>query len=176
MLENIGTIRNAKLIKDIAKQCSGDEVLFDELFHKLIHGTDRERKMASWALSTAIEYNPACISDGRHAELLEFLKTENRSTIVRNVIRAWQFAQPQSKELQGRIVEYALGKFFDSKNETAIRVFSITVLENYILLFPELAREVAFQLEKELPHAGAAFTVRGKRYLKKFQKLLPENI
>lgn len=175
MLENIGSIRDAKLIKAIALQCSENEVLFGELFHKLIRGTERERKMASWTLSTAIEYNPSCIRDGQHTELLEFLKTENSGTVVRNIIRAWQFAQPHSEELQGRVVEYSLEKFFDTKNETAIRAFSITVLEKYILLFPELAQEVVFQLEKELPQAGAAFTVRGRKYLKQFQKLFPLN-
>src|SRR5690606_33277873 len=96
---------------------------------------------------------------------------ETSGTIIRNVVRTWQFAIPSDKEVSFQIVEYCLSKLTDIKQEIAIRAFAITVLERHIESIPELKEEVVFILEKELPHATPAFLARARRYLQKVEKL-----
>lgn len=171
MLDKIGQIRDVKVIRQIAAECSDNQSLFNDLFEILIHGNERERKMSSWAVSTAVEYNEHLISDEQHLKLLASVEKETSGTIIRNVVRTWQFAKPKEVDVSFQVVEYCLKQLIDVRQEIAIRAFAITVLERHIDLMPEIKEEVVFILEKELPLASPAFLARARRYLKKVEKL-----
>lgn len=171
MLNQIGQIRDVKTIRHIAMQCASDRILFDDILNLLLLGIDRERKMASWIISTAVEYNSQLISDEQHLRLTTLLDSEKSGTIIRNVVRTWQYALSTKEEVYLPIIEYCFQQLMNTQQEIAIRAFAVTVLERYIEQVPELREEVMFFLERELPFSSPAFAARARRYLKRANKM-----
>lgn len=171
MFERLANIRHVNVVKELALKCSDDVGLVDELIEILVNGKGREIPVASWVLNHAVEINPGILNDKRHKHLIDVASASDSGTIKRNLIRNWQFSIPEDESLKFDVIELALKFLNDRKQDLAVRVFSITVLENYLEFMPELMNEVLFILEREMPDASASFGVRAKRFIKKAERL-----
>jgi len=91
--------------------------------------------------------------------------------IFRNTFRTWQF-MPIPESHQGEILDKAFQYFQDHQQAIAIRVFAMTVCTNLAETFPELAPEIITIIEDNWDHTTAAWRGRGKRELKRLNKLI----
>ena len=171
MLSSIGNIRDVKTVKAIAKQAIEDRAILDELLHFLLKGQKREPYIASWIISHAVEIQSDIMDDTAHEICLTSIRQTNEGGIKRNVIRVWQFALPTNETLQMEVLETALTLLSDMQQDLAVRVFSITVLEQLLQAFPEIQEEVGFLLEREYAQASPSFKVRTDRFFKAVAKL-----
>lgn len=170
MLGELGQIRDIKAIKAIANACQNDIVLFEGLCEKLISGNDREKNMASWTITHALEKYGDLAEDRHHRIFLDTINSTKSGTLKRNLIRNWQFISAESDALNMEIIETVINHFTDRKQDLAVRVFAITALERQLDFFPEMAAEVLFHIEREMPQASPSFKVRADRFKKAARK------
>jgi hypothetical protein len=171
MLSAIGNIRDVKTVKAIAKQAIEDRIVLEELMQFLLNGQLREAYIASWIISHAVEMHPEIMDDKAHELCLSCLRQTNEGGIKRNVIRIWQFTLPTDETIQLEILDCAMNMLSDLQQDLAVRVFSITVIENLLKTFPEIQEEVGFLLEREYAQASPSFKVRADRFFKAVAKL-----
>ncbi len=171
MPEKISLIRDVRTIKSIALQCIEDHLSLEEIINHLIKGNGKERYNASWILSHAIEKSPAIVNDKHHRAFLNTIQSSQEGGVRRNIIRIWQFAIPISEQLRLDVINLAIHLLSDAKQDLAVRVFSITVLEKHLPYMPEIKDEVLFMLEREYYNASASFKVRADRFIKAANKL-----
>ncbi|MCC6818726.1 MAG: hypothetical protein IT245_07540, partial [Bacteroidia bacterium] len=171
MLSRLSEIRDVKQIKKLAQFCAEDKKGLSTVLKRLDQGVGREKAIASWILSHAVEINPKCLNDKQHALLIELVKSNTLGTIRRNIIRVWQFSFPQIEDLKIKIIDLSLQMLSDLSQDLAVRVFSITVLESYLEFMPEIREEVIFLIERESPNPSPSFSVRANKFIKSSNKL-----
>ena len=86
-------------------------------------------------------------------------------TVKRNTIRLFQFV-PIPARHRGRICTLCFGYLNDHNEAIAVRVFSMTVLEQITRGLPELRSELRMILEDLMPYAGPALRSRGAKVIK----------
>lgn len=167
-LENI---RDVKSVVAIAQEMIQHRQVFNDIVRAIDKGSQREQYIASWVLSRAVEIQPAIMDDITHQTCLNGIVRNPEGGFRRNICRIWQFALPESEDLKMQVLETALNLLSDYKQDIAVRVFSITVLENLLKYYPEIKEEIGFILEREYEQASPSFRVRADRFAKAVKRL-----
>jgi hypothetical protein len=150
-----------KIADYVAKNTSELKVLV-ELF---IRGPYRMTQRASWPLSMIGEEHREMIIPYL-SRLIAFASTPGvHDAAKRNVMRILQFAGVP-KRLRGKALDLAFTFFQDKKEPIAVRVFSMSVIEQLTRSEDELRRELQIMIEDEMPYAGPGFRSRGSKILK----------
>lgn len=170
ILSRLKQSRSAVNIKRIASECLDDPSGFETLV-ALTGGKDqRIAALAAWALSHAVGLDKKVLKLPHHKKLVAIATKTDNNAVKRNIMRAWQWVKlPQ--EMVPDIVDIAFRFFSNPAEDIAVRVFSMTVLENCLQFIPEMKEEILFIIEKDLPHGTAAFQVRAARFMKAAAKL-----
>ncbi len=157
--------RNIKDIKEIATICADSQQDFNMLV-KCMGSNERDiASMASWAMGHAVQINPDLLDRKSMQNLVGLGNSTPSSAIRRNIMRAIQWAKVPA-DMQYDVADLAL-KFLNSqKEDIAVKAFSITVLQNCLKDIPELREEIVFILERDMPHASAAYKQRAKKLLR----------
>lgn len=105
-------------------------------------------------------------------ELISYLKTDPIDAVQRNVMRALQYVEIP-EDFEGPIVDIAMNYLKSLKAAIAVKAFSMTVLRNICVKYPELAPEVILQLEILIrEEVSKGVTARAKNELKTLKKLV----
>ena len=165
-------IKGVKTIRQLANDC----VLHAEVLNVVVDALNDSNYTiaynASWVLAHCFTDHPELYQSRFTPILLTSAKAfTNKSGIQRNVLKIFQTVELHSTEIDD-VLELAINTLENIGAEAALRAFSITVLERYIHLYPELILDTIFLIERELPNAGAAFTVRAKLFLKRYAQNL----
>ena len=167
-LENI---RDVKSVVALAQEMIQDRHVFDDIVRAIDIGSQRQQYIGSWVISRAVEIQPGIMDDNTHQICLNGIARNKEGGFRRNICRIWQFALPDSEDLKMQVLETALNLLSDHKQDIAVRVFSITVLENLLKYYPEIKEEVGFILEREYDQATPSFIVRADRFAKAVKRL-----
>lgn len=150
-----------RIIKWIGK----DQKKFDELVSLFLKGEYRVTQRAGWPLSNIAIEHPALISKHLKKLLLNMQQPGLHNAVLRNTLRLLQFVKIP-KSLQGHAAETCFQLFTDKKQPVAVHVFSMSVLGNLCMDYPELKQELKLCIEEQLPYASAGFRSRARKVMK----------
>ncbi len=168
--KSLDNARHAKDIQTIAQRCVDHPEDFDFLIEAMTHKDTQTSSRAAWAMSHAVQISPAILEKKQHIRLIEIADKAISGSLKRNIMRAWQSVELPSGFIY-EIADLALRFLGNPKEDVAVKAFSITVLQNCLKQIPELKEEVLFLIEKEMPHATAAFVVRAGKFQKFVSRL-----
>ena len=165
---NLGQSKTQTL--EIVAYVNGRSDRFKELVEIYLSGPYRITQRAAWPLSYCVEKWPYLI-DNHWKKILQFIqKADANDAVRRNTMRLLQFVDVP-KRYQGLVADLCFSYLQDPKIAVAIRVFSMTVLDNIIHDQPDMQKELKLILEDQMPYGSAAFKSRGMRILKRLSAI-----
>ena len=165
---NLGQSKTQTL--EIVGYVNGRPDRFKQLVEIYLSGPYRITQRAAWPLSYCVEKWPYLI-DNHWKKILQFIqKADANDAVRRNTMRLLQFVDVP-KRYQGLVADLCFSYLQDPKIAVAIRVFSMTVLDNIIHDQPDMQKELKLILEDQMPYGSAAFKSRGMRILKRLSAI-----
>jgi hypothetical protein len=152
----------------IQQYIGNDTLRFALLMDFFLGNTYRVTQRAAWVVSSCVEAHPELITPYLKA-VIEQLKDSTHDAVKRNTLRLLQHI-PIPIQLQGLATDRCFA-LIQGKEAIAIKVFAMTVLYNIVEVHPEMAGELKLIIEEQLPHSSAGFQSRGKKILRKLDKL-----
>jgi len=129
----------------------------------------RTTQYSSWIITHIAEKHIHLIRP-YFKKMVENLEGNTNYTVVRNTIRAFQFAEIP-EELEGILIDKCFEYLFEKKYPVAVKAFSIGVAEKIVMKHPELKEELILLLEEQIPYGSSGFKARAGKALKKLRKL-----
>jgi hypothetical protein len=170
MLEKLRNTRNAQFIKELAKNCSEDSVLFDKLMKMALSDDENFNSRVLWTAGHSVEINNKIFKMKHHKILLDFCKTSSMGGIKRNCMRIWQYAELPEVYVT-EIADQAIDFLEKQDEDIAVKAFAITVLQRCLQKIPELKTESLFVVEKLRENRSPAIQVRLHRFINFIEKL-----
>lgn len=167
-----------QLLKDHSKEntayiteyIGGDQGRFDELVNIFLNGTPREVQRAAWVLGDTARLHPELVFK-QLDDLVANLRQKNiHDAVKRNTLRFLQEIEIP-EELWGEVADICFGYLNSNDEAVAIKVFSMSALQQIVLQVPELAHELRIIIEDQLPYASAGFKSRSKKVLAAIAKV-----
>ncbi len=140
-----------------------------DLMDVFVKGPVQITQRAAWSISFIAEKEPSLLNN--YYELfIDLLKQPNKhDSINRNILRALQFVEIPEKH-QGNILDCCFNLLRSSNEPIAVKAFSMTVIYNLSLIFPEIQNELKICIEDLLPYASSGLKNRGNKILKLISK------
>jgi hypothetical protein len=118
---------------------------------------------ASWSASKAYELKPQWF-EAYIPHLIACLDKPIHGSVRRNSLRILQTMDiPES--YSGKLIDTLFALLADSKTESAVKAFGMTVAYNIIQHYPELKSELKIIIEDQLPFATPSFKSRAKKII-----------
>lgn len=153
----------------IVKWVGNDQQRFDELFDLFINEEYRVAQRAAWPVSYAVIAHPSLISKHWKKLIKNLERPGLHNAVKRNSIRLMQDIE-LPKRFHGEIMDTCF-KYLGSPTEPiAVKVFSMTVLNNLSKTYPEIKPELRLLIEDQIPYQTAGFKSRANKILKQFRK------
>ena len=152
-------------VNKILKYIGDDKGRFAQLIQYYLNGPYRITQRAALPLSYCAINHPKLIKPNLKRIIQFAALPEATDSIKRNTMRLLQFIDVP-KALEGSVTDMAFRFLSNPAEAIAIRVFSMTVLTNMAIKFPELKNELILMLEQELPYASAGFRSRATKSLR----------
>ena len=153
----------------IVKWVGSSQQRFDELFGLFIHDDYRVVQRSGWPLSYCVIDHPSFINKHWKALINNLKKPDLHNAVKRNSIRLMQYLEIPEK-FHGEVMDICF-RFLESPTEAlAVKVFSMSVLDNLAVLYPDIKPELKLVIEEQLPHQTAGFKSRAKKVLKMIKK------
>ncbi len=96
-------------------------------------------------------------------------KEKIHDAVIRNTVRLLQDVE-LPKKFHGRIMSVCFDFIQSNTTPVAVKAFSITILQNLSVLYPEIIPELKLIIEERWKHETAAFKSRSKKFLKAVDK------
>ena len=149
----------------IVKWVGDSQVRFDELFNLFLNSEYRVNQRAAWPLSYCVIAHPQFISKHFSKLVKNLHKPGLHDSIKRNTVRLLQHIEIP-KKFHGDIMDICF-KYISSPDEAvAIKAFSLTILQNLSMQYPEIKNEIRLVIEEKWEYETAAFKARAKKFLK----------
>lgn len=103
------------------------------------------------------------------AKMVDLMPTAKHDAQIRNTIRIFEEIDIP-EELEGPLFEHCFNYLMDLKQATAIRAFSLHVLEKIANRHPELKHELIGEITIQKDHGTVGFKGRAKKVLARLQK------
>lgn len=146
-----------------------DKNRFKLLMQLFFSGEYRINQRAAWPMSHCVRNHPELIKP-YFKSLLETLGAKGQHDAVkRNIVRLLQNVDIP-KKYQGKLMEICFELIQSNDTATAIKAFSLTILENLSKLYPAILPELKLIIEQRWAYETAAFHVRGKKIIKTYEK------
>ena len=149
----------------IVKWIGNDQLRFDRLFTLFLQEDYRIIQRSAWPISIAVGKHPHFISKHWKKFLLNLHKDNLYNAVKRNSIRLLQDINIPEK-YHGEIMTLCFNYLESPSEAIAVKVFSLTVLGNLAIIYPEIKPELKLVIENLLPGQGAGFKSRAKKILK----------
>jgi len=149
----------------IVRYVGGDKERFGKLMQLFLKGEYRVTQRAGWPLSICVEKHPELIGP-YYKQILPLLKKPGvHNAVVRNIVRLLQYVEIPERyhgEVMNTCFEFVAGNDI----LPAIKAFSLTILENLSVQYPDIKPELKLIIEERWPYEGPAFRSRAKKILK----------
>jgi len=154
----------------VIKYVGEDKARMKELMQLFAGNENLVTQRAAWAMSYIGINHPALIKP-YHKQMLKQMKIPGvHDAIKRNVLRVWQEVMPP-EELWGETYEVCFGLMRSIDEAIAIKAFSMTVMYNIAVRYPELKEELIATIEDLIPYGSPGVANRGKKIVKLLEKL-----
>jgi hypothetical protein len=156
----------------IVKHVGTDPQKFKELMKCFLSGEYRVAQRAAWPVSYCVEAYPALVKP-YFKKLVEKLNDPSvPEAVPRNTIRLFQEIEIP-KKWEGSVMDYCFKAISSPTAPIAVKAFSIRVLENLSKKYPEILQELKLIIEERWDQETPAFKSRGRKILRKIDRLLP---
>ena len=152
----------------IADYVAFNKAHFKKLVEVYLAGPYRITQRAAWPLSLCVERHPSLIFPHLGQILKAVTIPNSHDAVKRNTVRLLQFIEVPTR-YQGKVADLCFKYLQDRREPIAVRVFSMTVLNNLAKYLPDLKRDLRLLIEDELPFASPAFRSRALRTLKELK-------
>lgn len=152
--------------KKIVKWVGDNQVRFDKLFYLFLNDEYRVVQRSAWPVSHCVENHPRLINKHFTKLIHNLKKTGIHDAVKRNSVRLLQYVNIPEK-LHGKIMDICFNYVSSPEEAVAIKVFSLTVLQNLSRQYPEIKNEIKLVIEERWDCETPAFRSRGKEILKK---------
>lgn len=149
----------------IVKWIGPSQKKFDELFHLFLNSEYRINQRAAWPLSYCVIAHPALIAKHFSKLVRNLHKPGIHDSVKRNTLRLLQYIEIP-KKFHGEIMDTCFHYLSSNTEPVAIKVFSLTVLQNLSKQYPAIRNEVKLIIEERWPHETVAFHTRARKFLK----------
>jgi hypothetical protein len=162
LLNNQSKEDAAKIVAWVGK----DKARLKQLVDIFLHDEYRASQCAGWPLGDVGKIYPELFEP----YIPEMLKRMNEpgvhGSVKRNVVRILQYVDVPEKH-QGIVMNACFELLADPKEAIAVRVFSMTVLDNLSKVYPDIRQELLAIIKDELEHEpSAAFRSRAEKVLR----------
>jgi len=135
-----------------------------QLMHAFFGKEKRMVQHASWAASKAYELKPEWF-ESYIPQLISSLEKPIHGSVRRNSLRIMQTMNiPEA--LEGELIDILFTLLMDTKTESAVKAFGMSVASNIAQKHPELKNELKIIIEDQLPYATPSFKSRAKKIIK----------
>jgi hypothetical protein len=153
--------------KPIIEWIGGSEERFAELMEVFFDGNTRKNQYAASIMIHCVDKWKYLLNPYLERLILNLQKPNLHDAIKRNTVRVLQDVEiPEN--LHGTMADIAFSYLQNSAEAVAIKVFSMTIIDNLTKKYPELKDELCFILEEQMPFQSAGFRSRAGKILKGF--------
>ena len=145
-----------------------DPQKIDDLMDCFFDNNNRLCQNASWPMTAIGEKKPDLIIP-YIGKMLLVLENKAHNSVVRNIIRFFQTIQ-LPEEYEGAIFDKCFEYLNNTKEEVAVRVFSMSVLSNLAMKYPELKEELIISIEMYYSNSSPSYKSRAKKELLRLKK------
>lgn len=142
---------------------------FDELMLFMLCNEYRLAQRAAYPVSTCVERQPVFIKKWFSKLIKNLERNDIHDAVKRNTLRLLQGVNIPEKQC-GALFEKAHLFLHDPDEPIAVRVFSLSVMANIAVKFPELKEEVLFNAESLLHCGIPAMESRARKIHKSIAK------
>jgi len=158
----------------IVRYIGTDQKRFDELLKLFLTNEYRISQRAAFSLGHSCEAYPHLIAPHLRT-IIENLQDDTvHDAVKRNTVRVLQ-NMDIPEDLLGLTADICFNFLDNPKEAVAIRAFSMEVLFNICKKEPDLANELKLVIEDHYEHGTSGFKSRGKKILKKLNKMIPDS-
>ena len=154
----------------IAEWVGTNRKRFGELTEFVLGGNETIARRAAWALTHCAELHPELVEPHLEDCVSKLSRIDTHQAVKRNLAKVLTFAE-LPEPLLGQIYDVCLGLLGDPNEPAAVRVYAMETLGRICEVEPALGPEVALVIEDALPHGTAAIRSRGRKTLKKIERL-----
>ena len=159
--------QSKKIRDEIVQIVLNDPKQIDDLMNCFFDKNLRLNQYSSWPMTVIVDKNPTLILPYL-SKMLKALDNPAHDAVVRNTVRVLQnISIPE--EFEGEIYERCFDYLNDTKEKPSIRAFSMKVLSNIAMKYPELKEELIKSIELHYPYGSKGFKSRGKKELKRLR-------
>ncbi len=137
---------------------------FDELFSLFINDEYRVVQCSAWPVRFCVEANALFIKKHVGTLLNNVKKPNIHDAVKRNTMRILQFVDIP-KKYHGEVMNICFNLVQSMEEKPAVKAFSLSVLENLSILYPEIKMELRLIIETQMPYESPAFKSRAKKIL-----------
>jgi hypothetical protein len=148
----------------IVKYVGGNKDRFAGLMQLFLKGEYRVTQRAAWPLSICVENHPELITPYFKQILPLLKKPDAHIAVVRNVVRLLQYVDIP-KRYHGQVMNDCFEFIAGNDTPAAIKAFSLTILENLSVTYPDIKPELRLIIEERWPHETPAFHSRARKIL-----------
>ncbi|RXK61854.1 hypothetical protein ESA94_02225 [Lacibacter luteus] len=137
----------------------------DELVHLFTTDEYRVVQRAAWPIGIIGQSQPQLLKKHLPVFVSLLRKPGVHNAVRRNITRALQHISIP-EELKGDVMDCCFEFISNPKEATAVKAFSLTVLQNLSQEFPEILPEIVTIIETRWEHESAAFKSRARKMMK----------
>jgi hypothetical protein len=141
---------------------------FDELVKLFLGDEYRVTQRAAWPLSYIAIEHPALAKKHLPRFIKELYNQKQHNAVKRNIVRLLQFVEIP-KQLHGDVMDICFRLIANVEEKAAVKAFSLTILENQCIQYPEILPEIKLVIEDRWDYETPAFRSRAKKLLARFQ-------
>jgi len=157
----------------IASVADDDEKLFDQLMQLVLSNEKTVSGRAAWVIETVWLKYPNLINN--HIDkMIDFLPQSRYDNQKRHFLKMLSTIDLKQldEDRQGILLDCCFTWLEDPVYPTAVKMFSMQIIYNYIKIEPVLAGELAAIIENQFNDATPGFKNRGGKILKELYKVL----
>jgi hypothetical protein len=141
-----------------------DQQRFDALFHLFTSDEYRVVQRAAWPLGYCVRDHPGLIKKHFSGLVRNLKKPGIHDAVKRNTVRLLQYVHIPGKH-RGEIMNTCFRYIASPDEPVAIKAFSLTILQNLSLFYPEIKNELKVIIEERWNYETAAFRSRARKIL-----------
>jgi 8-oxo-dGTP diphosphatase len=173
--EMIDKMLGLKEIDWISRSALENPALFMKIFD-MSHSSDRKLAFhASWILTKICDLHPEII-DPYLPELVDLLESTDNESALRSFLRiiSLRDLNKLDSNKHGILTDFCFSKLRSGFSAIAIKVYSMEILYNLTLIYPELVTEFSATLIIVLEEKSGAIISRGKAIKRKLEGYVKE--
>ncbi|MCE7064484.1 hypothetical protein [Dyadobacter sp. CY326] len=149
---------------EVAAYACLDSAHFQQLINCFLSNDYRLAQRAALSVSIAARQRPDMIVPHINTLVDMLPRTDVHDAVIRNSVRILQEIEIPA-ELHGKVMDICFAFIQNREIPVAIRVFSLTILDNFSKIYPEIRNELGIIIEEAMEFEKPAFRARGKKIL-----------